>query len=136
MYHMIFCLFLITCFFAASCEAQWTSFESAKYTLCKSPQKWKNAKLICQHFGNKLVKIESEEENEFIKGEYLSSEGPYWIGLSDSDHEGQWLTGYQKWKTGQPNNKDGKQNCVAIYGGNAKWNDLRCSRKLGFICEK
>lgn len=89
------------------------------------------------------MKIESEKENEFIKREYLSSEGPYWIGLSDSDSEGEckWtdgtgLTGYQKWKSGQPNNKDGKQDCVAVYGGNAKWNDVRCSRKLGFICEK
>ena len=116
MNHMMFCLFLITCFFAASCKAQWTSFGSSNYNLCKSPQKWKNAKLICQHFGSKLVKIESEEENEFLKG----------TGL----------TGYQKWKSGQPNNEDGKQDCVAIYGGKAKWNDVRCSRKLGFICEK
>ena len=68
MNHMMFCLFLITCFFAASCKAQWTSFGSSNYNLCKSPQKWKNAKLICQHFGSKLVKIESEEENEFLKG--------------------------------------------------------------------
>ena len=144
MYQMIFCLFLITCFFAASCKAQWATFGSSNYSLYKSPQKWKNAKLICQNFGSKLVKIESEKENEFIKREYLSSEGPYWIGLSDSDSEGEWkwtdgtglLTGYQRWKSGQPNNKDGKQDCVAIYGGKAKWNDVRCSRKLGFICEK
>ena len=81
MYHMILCLFLITRFFAASCKAQWTTFGSSNYNLCKSHQKWKNAKLICQNFGSKLVKIESEEENEFIKREYLSSEGLYWIGL-------------------------------------------------------
>ena len=144
MYQMMFCLFLITCFFAASSKAQWATFGSSNYNLYKSPQKWKNAKLICQNFGSKLVKIESEKENEFIKREYLSSEGPYWIGLSDSDSEGEWkwtdgtvlLTGYQRWKSGQPNNKDGKQDCVAIYGGKAKWNDVRCSRKLGFICEK
>ena len=90
MYQMIFCLFLITCFFAASCKAQWATFGSSNYSLYKSPQKWKNAKLICQNFGSKLVKIESEKENEFIKREYLSSEGPYWIGLSDSDSEGEW----------------------------------------------
>ena len=143
MYQMIFCLFLITCFFAASCKAQWATFGSSNYSLYKSPQKWKNAKLICQNFGSKLVKIESEKENEFIKREYLSSEGPYWIGLSDSDSEREWkwtdgtgLTGYKKWKSGQPNNKHGKQDCVAIYGGKAEWNDVRCSRKLGFICEK
>lgn len=98
----------------------------------------------------KLVKIETDKENEFIKKKYLNTTGIYWIGLSDIDNEDKWkwtdgtaLAGYNKWKSGQPNNWDDDQDCVAILEGpyivghhNAEWNDLKCSRKLGYICEK
>ena len=67
----------------ASCEAQWTSFGSSCYKLYKSPQKWKNAKLNCQKFGSKLVKIESDKESKFLKRKYSGKRGRYWIGLSD-----------------------------------------------------
>ena len=99
--------------------------------------------------GAKLVKIETDKENDFIKNEYLNTSGIYWIGPSDIDNEDEWkwtdgtgLTGYNKWKSGQPNNV-GDQDCVAILEGdymqghhNAEWNDLNCSRKLGYICKK
>ena len=99
--------------------------------------------------GAKLVKIETDKENDFIKNKYLNTSGIYWIGLSDIDNEGEWkwtdgtgLTGYKKWKSGQPNNV-GNQDCVAILEGdytnghyNAEWNDLKCSRQLGYICKK
>ena len=103
----------------------------------------------CQNVGGKLVKIETDKENDFIKNEYLNTKDMYWIGLSDIDKEGEWkwtdgtgLTGYKKWKSGQPNNK-GHQDCEAILGGdynvghhNAEWNDLKCSKQLGYICKK
>ena len=99
--------------------------------------------------GAKLVKIETDKENDFIKNEYLNTSGIYWIGLSDIDNEGEWkwtdgtgLTGYKKWKSDQPNNV-GNQDCVAILEGdytnghyNAEWNDLNCFRKLEYICKK
>ena len=37
--------------------------------------------------GAKLVKIETNKENDFIKNEYLNTRGIYWIGLSDIDKE-------------------------------------------------
>ena len=138
--------------FAATCEAEWTSFGSSCYKLYTLPQNWTNAKVNCQRAidGAKLVKIETDKENDFIKNEYLNTSGIYWIGLSDIDNEGEWkwtdgtgLTGYNKWKSGQPNNR-GDQDCVAILEGhyyatsrhNAEWNDLKRSKKLGYICKK
>ena len=104
-----------------------------------------NAKVNCQNVGAKLVKIETEDENQFIKTEYLSRRDLYWIGLSDSVKEGEWkwtdqtgLIGYANWRKDQPNNYD-DQDCVAIVNGwyfNAEWNDDFCSKQLGYICEK
>ena len=42
-----------------------------------------------QHSGV-LVKIESIEENDFIKTHFLTDQSDYWIGLSDSVTDGQW----------------------------------------------
>lgn len=149
--------FLLTLFFlsiilvvSASCEAQWTGFGSSCYKI-HSYQDWSNAKLNCQNFGGKLVKIESDDENHFIKTKYLSGGGGrYWIGLSDLGNEGDWrwtdgtgITGYKKWRSGQPNNHEGNQHCGAILKGNyysanynAEWNDEKCSLTLDYICEK
>ena len=104
----------------------------------------------CQKLGGKLVKIESEDENEFIRTEYLSTSGRYWIGLSDHVNEGHWkwtdgtkLTGYENWGSGQPNNHLYNQDCVAIRKGilvgvnyEGEWNDEKCTLILGYICEK
>ena len=74
----------------------------------------------------------------------------YWIGLSDADHEGVWkwvdgtrLTGYENWRSGQPNNFGGGQDCAGIRMGihfdkvyDAEWHDHPCEKKKRFICEK
>ena len=103
----------------------------------------------CQNVGGKLVKIETEEESQFITRKYFSNNGRYWIGLSDAFKEKDWrwtdktgLTGYKNWGSGEPNNLS-NEDCVAMLKGtyysryvNAKWNDEDCSLKLGYICEK
>ena len=135
---------------SATCEEQWKSFGSSCYKK-HSSQGWRYARLNCQNFGGKLVKIESEDENKFIKTQYLSGGGGrYWIGLSDIDNEGDWrwtdgtgIAGYEKWRSGQPNNYENNQHCGAILKGkyyganyNAEWNDEKCSLTLDYICEK
>ena len=121
---------------------------SSSYVLYISPKDWNTAKENCREVGGELVKIESEEENQFIKTEYLSARGRYWIGLSDLDYNGQWewtdgtgLTGYAKWSSGQPKNNNDQQ-CITILKGqyfrwfDGEWNDYFCSEELGYICEK
>ena len=69
---------------------QYPGFGSSCYKLYMSSRDWNTAKENCREVGGELVKIESEEENQFIKTEYLSARGRYWIGLSDLDYNGQW----------------------------------------------
>ena len=67
-----------------------------------------------------------------------------WIGANDLIKEGKWAwisdhstIGYSNWKTGQPNNFGGKEDCGEIYKQHSfTWNDAPCSEKHGYICEK
>ena len=82
-----------------------------------------------------LVNIGSADENDFIEKNILGGNLDYWIGLTDSETEGNWkwangatLTGYNNWASYQPNDYKG-QDCAAIKGAtqnSGKWHDVSC----------
>lgn len=91
-----------------------------------------------------LVNIGSADENDFIEKNILGGNLDYWIGLTDSETEGNWkwangatLTGYNNWASYQPNDYKG-QDCAAIKGAtqnSGKWHDVSCYFNKGFIYE-
>ena len=95
------------------------------------------------------MKIDSADENDFINKEFLSDGEGYWIGLTDAETENRWkwtdgskLTGYTNWIYGEPNNYY-NEDCAAVRKGlfvdkhyDGEWNDYKCSRTEGYICEK
>lgn len=118
---------------------------------------WNNAVAKCRGFGAQLVKIESAEENDFLRRTFLKAlKATYWIGLSDQVEEGKWiwtdgssLGKYTNWGNTNPNNQGGKQHCGHIVKGtnfklhgytfknyNGGWNDLECDVQLKYICEQ
>lgn len=122
------------------------------YKAFTSPETWNDAKAICISLGAQLVKIESAEENDFLTKTFLeATSGTYWIGLSDQVTEGEWiwtdgslLENYNNWGRNNPNNKNDNQDCGHILSQghtfhdfhDGEWNDLRCSRTLGYLCEQ
>ena len=131
------------------------------YILFAQPNQWIDAENHCQRLDGHLVKITSSDETEFVKSTFLTSHGlVYWIGLSDQATEDTWkwtdgstLSGYTNWKSSQPSNNYGNQNCAAIVmtvgrfqlgapsrytlnNHNAEWNDLECHFSFGYICEQ
>lgn len=115
---------------------------------------WNNSRDICRRLRADLVKIESREEQKFILNK-LQLNDWFWIGLSDSETEGQW-----KWMDGSPldqslsfwsqepddwkgsNNEfsDG-EDCAVIrfqdrYLEDRMWADVYCGHLKRFIYEK
>ena len=125
----------------------WISFEGSCYKHFRDPRNWTDAKAFCNAIGAQLVKIESADENEFIKREVLPGSGRYWIGLTDAGTENDWkwsdgskLAGYTHWSLGQLNNT--KQDCVVIRKGHdsgiefgGQWYNSKCHTTRKFICE-
>ena len=139
----------------SACQQDWICNGTSCYKLVTSSRlSWGKAKEECEKCQAGLVKVDSREENDFIKTELSPThiDGGYWIGLSDSDNEGDWMwtdgtqldsDGYKNWEDNQPkNNENNNEDCVVIrirksdpdhYG---KWRDLPCSLDKKFICEK
>ena len=147
--------FVFLLFLNSACQQGWICNGTSCYKLVKSPAlSWGKAKEECEKCQAGLVKVDSREENDFIKTELLPTDkdGNYWIGLSDSENEGNWMwtdgtqldsDGYKNWGDKQPkNNNDNDEDCVLIriresdpdhYG---KWYDRPCSLDKKYICEK
>ncbi|KAL9970404.1 hypothetical protein ACROYT_G022775 [Oculina patagonica] len=132
----------------SKCPPSWIAFNESCYTLSADEKDWNNAKAFCNVKGGQLAKIETANENDFIKGKFPAGKADYWIGLTDEEIEDYWkwtdgseLTGYINWRPGQPNDLNG-QDCIAIRKGlfgnkewDGEWHDLACSKERKFICE-
>ena len=103
------------------------------------------ARQECQGMNADLLIINSAEENTFI-ADLLKAKGVKWgwIGLqrNTKDSTFYWIDGtpieYDAWRSGEPNNDDGNENCayidvVASYGG---WNDIPCDIRNIVLCQK
>ncbi|XP_047677059.1 hepatic lectin-like [Tachysurus fulvidraco] len=112
---------------------------------------WDASRDDCKEKGADLVVIDSKEKQEFISARLqqykirFSYNNGFWIGLKDDHTEGIWkwlnettLTeGY--WMDGEPNDDKAREDCAVVYSrGNPMktWNDLPCSLKQKWICEK
>lgn len=99
---------------------------------------WPQAKAFCEANGGHLAIINSQAENNFLSG--LITTQSAWIGLSDSNSEGnfQWVDGsglsYTNWYPGQPNNYSDNQDYVELLD-DGQWNDQYNYYSLEFIME-
>ena len=65
----------------------------------------------------------------------------FWFGINDIDIEGtfQYATGgnlsFTNWRSGQPDNYGGAQNCARTFDIITQWDDYNCDIKFASICE-
>ena len=145
-------VFLFLLFLNSACQQGWIGNGKSCYKLFTTRKTWENAKEECEKWNARLVKVESSEENDFIKTEVLPTDKneSYWIGLSDSHNESDWmwtdetqldLDGYKNWGRNQPNNRNNNKHCVVIRINesdpvhNGKWYDRQCLGRKEHICE-
>ena len=82
---------------------------SSSYIFCREGLGWRNANRECIRRGARLVVLETGEENE-LAGELVARwhDGSFWIGLSDTANEGEfvWVNGdeltYSGWAVVSP----------------------------------
>ncbi|XP_078374426.1 uncharacterized protein LOC144657969 [Oculina patagonica] len=131
-----------TCQALVQCQSPWIAFQGSCYAQFTQARRWSDADTHCKSESAQLVKIESADENEFIRQNFLLIGGDYWIGLTDAETEGVWkwsdgsqLTGYTHWDSNEPTGLNW-ENCVAIRNTGAQWYDRSCTDWKGCICKK
>ena len=130
-------------------------FNGYCYLVSNSIQTWQHAQTYCKGLGGNLVKINSQEENEFVLNlvnKLAPSLKQIWIGLEwDSqlkafvwyDHS---VPTFTKWSPNEPNG-NGVEPCSNMWTGHAgwslrasgDWNDLICwhpGLPCGLVCKR
>ncbi|XP_076874415.1 C-type lectin domain family 4 member E-like [Brachyhypopomus gauderio] len=123
----------------------WKYFNFSIYFLTTGRKSWTESRKECKQNGSDLVIVNSREEQEFISKMFPHTEA--WIGLSDTNIEGNWkwvdntpLTSEYWWKQ-EPNDYGGNEDC-AITGYKTAtdsvltWADYPCQHHVVGICEK
>uniref|UniRef100_A0A8C6ST55 C-type lectin domain-containing protein n=2 Tax=Neogobius melanostomus TaxID=47308 RepID=A0A8C6ST55_9GOBI len=137
------------------CDAGWELSGTKCYYFSSNTLNWTNSRDMCGSLSGHLVKIESREEQTFLLSK-LPLGAWFWIGLTDSETEGQW-----KWTDGSPLNQSltfwwrepddwtgpnaeflEGEDCAIILPKEECllekicWRDVYCGHSLKFICEK
>ncbi|XP_059481782.1 macrophage mannose receptor 1-like [Neocloeon triangulifer] len=117
--------------------------KDVKYEIVTQPANWATARFICNSKKMDLVSLETFEENLCILDKLIKAEMSLKaVFTSLSINEGEknftsWaskeMLSYSVWGSGQPNDYNGKEKCMALYKN--AWHDINCENESPFICE-
>ncbi|XP_073480466.1 C-type lectin domain family 4 member E-like [Aquarana catesbeiana] len=121
------------------CGKDWTFYKLSCYYKSKSRKSWLSAKEKCQRMASHLVIINEDDEMNFLLT-LLKKEHP-WIGLRRvTPEEWKWVDGTtlnteKFWEEGEPNSFQEQEDC-GHFGFKGGLNDISCSSRYRYICEK
>ena len=134
------------------CPIGWTHFKSYCYFVSSAVKSWQAARTYCKSKGGDLVKIHSDEENEFLLNlvyKHAPSTKQVWIGLKWDARLSKFiwtdnaLPKYTNWNPGEPNGQ-ASEPCSNMWTGHAGgssgyWNDRPCLNRVfpcGLVCKR
>ncbi|XP_038055986.1 C-type lectin domain family 4 member E-like [Patiria miniata] len=122
-----------------ACPPAWSQWGDKCYKQLSKNLPWAEAKQECIKKGSVLVVPQSQEETEFLQN---NMHRQFWINCSDLQVEGTWVcqdgttdVEYSNWKTGEPNNAKGIEDC-AVVTASGDWNDVPCNGDSPVICQR
>ena len=121
-----------------------------KYKYFNNMLSWDEAEKACttafkdEDGDGHLVSIHSDLENQIVHALLPPTTNAIlgaWIGMNDKDIEGEYIWSdntaaeYTNWRRGEPNNRNGEEDCVQI-DQKLMWNDLNCDQhRLPYVCK-
>jgi hypothetical protein len=113
-----------------------------RYCMYNQLSSWPDAEARCVAHGGHLATIPGPDVTATLFQALGARPGPsgFWIGLAEPA-EGRWLwasgapVSFSAWNPGEPNNSGGNENCGEWLLTGARWNDIDCATRRGFLCE-
>ena len=124
------------------CPDDWLYRDSSCYRVFTSIKSWNEASKFCQENQGELVSMNSDAEQQFVY-QNMAVGKTLWIGLVKDR-----ALGIFRWSNGEKLTFEnwieapiisGHEDCgeMTDYGHfHGQWNDMGCSNKRPFICEK
>ncbi|NXN25750.1 MRC1 protein, partial [Nycticryphes semicollaris] len=135
-------------------DSTWTTdlLTNVRYQInSESALTWHEARKSCQQQNAELLSITDIHEQMYLKGKEVKQTLTYtqdmfnsalWIGLNRLDLRSgwEWIRSspfqYLNWAPGSPSPESGKLCVVLNPEKKAKWQNLDCDQKLGYVCKK
>ncbi|XP_019726393.1 C-type lectin domain family 4 member E-like [Hippocampus comes] len=139
------------------CDPGWELHGESCYWFSTSTSTWELSRYYCRLQSSDLVKIDSHDEQSFVerklRDKMVFQEDKFWIGLTDSKEEDQWLwvdgsplnLSLKFWGRNEPDNWSregaGGEDCVRMGEKDGAhdllcWFDKACDALQKSICEK
>ena len=118
-------------------------FGGHHYLFFRATATWHQAKKFCEQQAGHLVRIESPQENAFIRQlVHTSAAADVWIDGTDELQEGVWLFSngqpvkFTNWMPGEPSNTDEGEHYASLSRKSGwLWNDIGAGKRWSFVCE-
>ncbi|XP_077206965.1 pulmonary surfactant-associated protein D-like [Paroedura picta] len=100
-----------------------------------------NGKAQCEKAGGTLASPKNAAENSALQEVAKRDSKFAFLDVNDIQTEGRFVyangapVSYTNWKSGEPNNYNGVEDCVIILHENGLWNDYNCDTKSLIVCE-
>ncbi|XP_078697455.1 uncharacterized protein LOC144925352 [Branchiostoma floridae x Branchiostoma belcheri] len=130
-----------------SCPEGYTKWRGTCYKVFGKEETFDNAAAACRADGGTLAMPRDAGTNAFLSqlSDSVCRLCLFWIGLHYQREEGkfEWVDGsalgpYSSWGSGEPDNYEGREDCVRYSAYSAwkdKWTDYPCDWRSYFICQ-